>query len=177
LAVALCIVAGVALAAFALVLVLARRLRAVTERVNMFLPASAGALPLPGTPVPEFDAVSVDGEHVDRSSFAGVDRVFAALSTGCGACDEQLRALAESGPGLVPRPVALVIGPPAERSAVVAQLNGDAVVIEEPVHGPVAAAFELSDFPTMLLIRDGYIQRAEHRLADVLVPADMSPRG
>lgn len=175
--VALGIVAIVALAAFALVLVLARRLRAVTERVNLFLPVSVGTLPLPGTPVPEFDAVSVAGEHVDRGSFAGVERVLAVLSTGCGACDEQLRALAESGGDLVPRPVVLVAGKPAERSSMVTQLRGNAVVIEEPHNGPVATAFELSEFPALLLIRDGYIQRAEHRLADVLVPADMSPQG
>jgi hypothetical protein len=180
LTVALCIVAGVALAAFALVLVLARRLRAVTERVNLFLPVSAGTLPLPGTPVPEFDAVSVDGEPVDRGSFAGTERVFAVLSTGCGACEEQLRALAESGPGLVPRPVVLVAGAPADRTPMVAQLHRDAVVIEEPRNGPVAAAFELSEFPAMMLIRDGYIQQAEHRLAEVLAHlghTDASPRG
>lgn len=175
LSVALTIVAVVALAAFALVLVLARRLREVTERVNMFLPVSAGTLPLPGTPVPEFDAVSTAGERVTRSAFVGVERIFAVLSTGCSACDEQIQELLKYGADLASRPIVLVAGPPRDRAAVVARLAGGALVIEEPDRGPVAEAFEISEFPAVLLIRDGYIQQAEHRLAAVvgsLVPAD-----
>jgi hypothetical protein len=178
LSVALVIVAVVALAAFGLVLVLARRLRGVTERVNMFLPLPTGTLPLRGTPVPEFDAVSVAGERVTRGAFAGVERIFAVLSTGCGSCYEQIEAFLEYGPDLVPRPIVLVVGPPQDRATMVARLGGDTVVIEEPDRGLVAEAFEISEFPAVLLIRDGYIQQAEHGLAAVmgsLVPAD-SPR-
>lgn len=149
-------------------LVLARRLRDVTERVNVLLPAGTRTLPLPGTPVPEFDAVSTAGERVTRDAFSGVDRIFAVLSTGCGGCHEQIPALVQYGPHLVPRPIVLVVGPQQDRAPIVAKLDGSGVVLEEPDRGPVAGAFEISEFPAMLLIRDGYIQQAEHGLVAVV---------
>jgi len=179
--VALVVVAVVALAAFGLVLVLARRLRAVTERVNLFLPVSAGTLPLPGTPVPEFDAVSVDGERVTANTFAGAERVLAVLSTTCGSCGEQVPALRELGASGAPRPVVVVTGPPEDCAPLVARLDGYAVVIEERDEGTVAEAFEIGEFPAVLLIRDGVIQRAEHGLGTMLpaltaVPAESPTR-
>jgi hypothetical protein len=104
------LVAVIAMSAFGLVLVLARRLRAVTERVNMFLPASPGTLPHPGTPVPEFEAVSADGEHLSRSAFVGVDRIFAVLSTECGPCEQQVSAFEKMGlaAGLAAAPTCLL---------------------------------------------------------------------
>jgi hypothetical protein len=166
-------VAVVALAAFGLVLVLARRLRAVTERVDMFLPVSEGTLPLPGTPVPEFDAVSADGERVTQNAFAGVERVLAVLSTGCGSCGEQIPALRELGASGAPRPVVVVTGVPEDCAPLVARLDGHAVIIEEPDRGPVAEAFEISEFPAVLLIRDGVIQQAGHGLEAML--ASLTP--
>lgn len=166
--VALAIVAVIALGTFGLVLVLARRLRAVTERVNMFLPASPGTLPRPGTPVPEFGAVSAEGEHLSQSAFAGVDRIFAVLSTECGPCDQQVSALEKVGASLEPRAIVAVVGAAENRAAMVTQLHGHAVVFEEPELGPVAQAFEISEFPAVLLVSDGVIQMAGHALSEVL---------
>jgi hypothetical protein len=160
----------VALAVFGLVLVLARRLRALTERVNVFFPVVEGTLPLPGTPVPEFDAVATDGAQVTHSAFAGVERIFAALSTGCGSCLEQVSAFRELGASLTPQPIVAVVGPARDRAPMVTQLDGRAIIIEEPEHGPVVEAFEVSEFPAVLLVRDGVIQLAEHGLASVLSP-------
>jgi hypothetical protein len=166
--VALVVVAVIALAAFGLVLVLARRLRAVTERVDMFLPVSEDTLPLPGTPVPEFFAVSADGEQVSRDAFAGAERVLAVLSIGCGSCGEQIPALRELGASGALQPVVVVTGAPEDRAPLVARLDGRAVVIEEPDRGPVAEAFEISEFPAVLLIRDGVIQQAGHGVEAML---------
>lgn len=167
--VALAIVAVVALGTFGLVLILARRLRAVTERVNYFLPASPGTLPHPGTPFPDFEAVSADGERLSQAAFAGVDRIFAVLSTECAACEQQVSALKESGAGLEPRAIVVVVGPAADsRADMVTRLAGNTVVIEEPEHGPIAEALEISEFPAVLLVRDGVIQLAGHALAEVL---------
>jgi hypothetical protein len=178
--VALALVALVAVAAFGLVLVLARRLRAVTERVDLFLPVSPAGLPLPGTPVPEFEAVSTGGERVTQGAFGEVERVFAMLSTGCESCLEQIPAFREFGASLTPRPIVVVTGASGHRAPLVAQLRDCAVVIEEPEHGPMAAAFEISDFPTVLLIRDGVIRQAEHGLGALLpslASADSPARG
>jgi hypothetical protein len=167
----------VALSAFGLVLILARRLRAVTERVNMFLPVSEGTLPLPGTPVPVFEATATDGEQVNAASFAGTDRIFAVLSTGCGSCDEQLVAFRELGAGMVPRPIVTIAGAPEARARLVAALGDDTVLIEELEGGPVAGAFEIGEYPAVLLIRNGVIQHAGHDLAEALakLPAAAGP--
>ena len=139
----------------------------MTERVNMFLPASPGSLPHPGTPVPEFDAVSVDGERLSQDAFAGVDRIFAVLSTGCGDCDKQIAAFRELGVSFDPPPIVAIVGAPQERAAMVAQLDGHAVLIEERDTEPVVEAFEISEFPAVLLVRNGYIQQAGHELPSI----------
>lgn len=171
--------AVVVLGTFGLMLILARRLRDVTERVNILLPVGTSTLPLPGTPVPEFEAVSTAGERVTHDAFSEADRIFAVLSTGCGGCREQIPALLRYGPDLVPGPIVLVAGPQQDRAPIVAELDGAGVVIEEPDRGPVAEAFEISEFPAILLIRDGYIQQAEHGMAALvgsLVSADPARR-
>jgi hypothetical protein len=168
LTVALIVVALIAMSAFGLLLVLARRLRSVTERVNLFLPMSPGSLPHPGTPVGEFAAMSTDGQQITHQDFLGVDRVFAMLSTGCGDCQKEATAFQELDPAIEPRPIVGVTGPAAERVPLVEALAGHVVVLEESDLGPIAGAFELNEFPSVLLIRNGIIQLAEHRLAPVL---------
>ena len=160
------LVALVALGAFGLVLVLARRLRAVTERVNMFLPASDGGLPHPGTPVPEFSAVAVDGTPVGTADLAGPDRIVAMLTTDCSSCHDQVPALRESKQATLP--IVMVIGPPDQRASMVDSLAGHAVIIEEADGGPVAKAFEIEEFPAVLAVREGVIREAGHGLTGVL---------
>jgi hypothetical protein len=171
LSIALVIVALVALAAFGLVLVLARRLRELAERVNLFLPPADRTLPHPGTPISEFSARSVENETVGDADFAGVERIFAALSTGCGSCLEQISAFRDRGADLVPRPVVTIIGPAELRAPMVELLAGHAVVLEETDNGPVADAFGIHEFPAVLLVRDRVIQLADHGLAGVLAAA------
>lgn len=166
--IALVIVALIALSAFGLVLVLARRLRSVAERVNLFLPASVGTLPHPGTPVAEFQAMSSTGQPVTRNDVVGVERIVAVLSTGCGDCTAEIAAFREHSSRLDPPPIVGITGVPAERAPMVAQLAGHAVVLEEEDLGPFQSAFEISEFPAVLLVRDGVIQMAEHRLAPIL---------
>lgn len=168
------IVALIALSAFGLVLVLARRLRSVTERVNLFLPAGMGSLPLPGTPVAEFTATSTDGQVISHADFGDEDRIFAMLSTGCGDCTAELAAFAELDGSLAPLPIVAVMGPPEDRAPMVAALADHVVVLEEGITGSVSAAFEISEYPAVLLVRDGYIQVAEHRLAPVLAALSLS---
>ncbi|MGI8666566.1 MAG: hypothetical protein ACR2N4_11125 [Jatrophihabitans sp.] len=158
----------VALASFGLVLVLARRLRSVTERVNAFLPVMLGTLPRPGTVVGEFSAVALTGEVITRDDFLVEERVFAVLSTGCGDCQAEVAAFAKVGARLTWPAVVGVIGRPEARRPMVAALAEHVVVLEESTFGPLTEAFQVSEFPVVLLVRDGRIQAAEHALAPVL---------
>ncbi len=161
------LVALVALAAFGLVLVLARRLRDVTERVNKFLPVSAGGLPDPGTPIPEFATEATDGTAVTKADLAGPNRrVFALLTTDCSSCHDQVPALRDLD--AVERPIVLVIGPAEERAGMVGSLADRAVVIEEPDDGPIAELFEIHEFPAVLAVSDGVVRMAGHGLSEVL---------
>ncbi len=165
------IVALIALSAFGLVLVLARRLRSLTERVNMFLPTSIGMLPAPGTPVAEFSATSTDGQEISQQDFLNGERIFALLTTGCGDCLTTVAEFRKLSGQLTPPPVVSVIGPEEDRASIVESLAGHVIVLEEAAFGPVAVAFDINEFPAILLIRDGYIQFAEHGLAPVLAEA------
>jgi len=162
------LVALVALAAFGLVLVLARRLRDVTERVNKFLPVSDGGLPDPGTPVPEFAAATADGTAVSHADLAGPTRLFAMLTTDCSSCHDQVPALRDLAPDHGIRPIVLVIGPAEQRTEMAESLAGHAVIIEEAEGGPIAEAFEIHEFPAVLAVSDGVIRMAGHGLNGVL---------
>jgi hypothetical protein len=167
---ALIIVALIAAGTFALVLVLARRLRAVVDRVNLFLPVSEGHLPDPGTPLPDFNATAVDGTPVSRSDIDGTDRIVAFLTTECSSCYDQVPALATLD-RTWPAPVVVIIGTAQRRAEMVAALAEHAVVIEEEDDGPMATAFDIHEFPAVLLTGTGVIQKATHGLAKVLEAA------
>ena len=78
------------------------------------------------------------------------------------------RCFVEVGADLQAKPIVVIVGPPSERHSMVAELAGVAVVLEEPEFGPIAEALEISEFPAVMLIRDGYVQAAEHALRPVL---------
>jgi AhpC/TSA family len=167
--------AFVAAAAFGLVLVLARRLRTLTERVDLFLPMSAGSLPDPGTPVPEFATVGADGTTVTHADLAGDDRLLAFLSTDCASCKDQVPALAALDPDRWRRPVVVVVGEADQRRRdMVAALDGHALVVTEDGEGTVRQAFEIQEYPAVLLIRESHVSTAAHGLAKVLETAEQS---
>jgi hypothetical protein len=164
----LVVVALVALAAFGLLLVLARRVRGLEERVNLFLPASTSKLPQPGTPLAGFETADTAGRPISERDFAVGERILALLTTGCGECDTAAAAIREHSARLDPAPVVGVIGRPEERAIIVDRLAGHARVLEEAAFGPVSSALEINEFPAVLLIRDGHIQFADHALEPVL---------
>jgi hypothetical protein len=161
----------VAAGAFTLVLVLARRLRDVIERVNLFLPISEGHLPDPGTPVPEFAAVAVDGRLVGPDDLAAQDRILAFLTTSCASCRDQVPALRDLDANAWPRPIVVVIGEADDRAELVSGLAEHAIVVEEDDDGPIVTAFDIHEFPAVLLVGQGVIHTGAHGLAKVLQPA------
>jgi hypothetical protein len=161
----------VAVTAFGLVLVLARRLRTVTERVEMYLPVSEGRLPDPGTPVPEFEVTALDGSLVSQRDLAGADRILAFLTTDCPSCRDQVPALNNLDSDAWLQPIVVVIGPPAERSDMVRVLVPGAIVVEQNNDDRLVQAFDIHEFPAILLVRFGVIQTAAHGVASLLQQA------
>jgi hypothetical protein len=154
------------------VLVVARRMRDVVERIDLFLPRSdLFGLPQPGTPVPEFSAVAVDGTPISHLDLAGTERFMALLTTDCASCHDQVAALRDLGSTQEASPLVVVIGTPGERAPMVTALAEHAVVIEEAERGPIAEALEVHDFPAVLLVRQGHVQAAGHGVASVLASA------
>jgi hypothetical protein len=146
----------IALSCFGLIMVLARRLRAVTERINLFLPVSGVGLPSPGTPVPPFTAIAVDGEQVSADNLAG-ERFFALLTTDCSSCHDQIPALRILAERSGSKPIVTIIGPPGDRARMIAEFDGTATLIEESADGPIVSAFDIHEFPTVLRMHDGSI--------------------
>jgi len=171
--VVLALVGLVAVAAFGLVLILARRLRTLTEHVHRYLPISEHGLPDPGTPLPAFDAGTTTGQRVTEGHFGGDDRVLAFLTTDCGSCHDQIPAIRELPAAGWPEPVAVVIGPKADRATMIAKLGPGAVVLEEDDDGPIAQAFEMREFPAILVAGGGVVRTSAHGVAGVL--AAMKP--
>jgi len=165
---ALVVVALIAASAFGLVMVLARRLRSVEERVNLFLPRADLSLPSPGTPVPAFTATAVDGTRVSEADFTGPDRIIALLTTGCTSCHDQVPALVAADQAVWGRPVVVVIGSPDARSEMVSALAEHVTVLEEEDAGPLATAFDIHEFPTVMAVSNGVINVAEHGMATML---------
>jgi peroxiredoxin len=161
----------VAGAAFGLVMVVARRLRALTEHVHRYLPVSEHGLPDPGTPLPRFAATTASGRRVTESHFAGEDRVLAFLTTDCGSCHDQIPAVRDLASSGWPEPVAVVIGPKPDRAEMVAKLGPEAIVLEEDERGPIAEAFEVHEFPAILVAGSGVVRTSAHGVARVLAAA------
>jgi hypothetical protein len=168
LSILLVVVALVALSAFGLLLILARRLRNLEERVNLIVTYDPGTLPDPGTPLPPFEAITTDGRPVSDRDFAVGERIFALLSTGCGDCITAAAEFRQHAGTLSAPPVVGVIGPPEDRAPIMALLEDHVQVLAETTLDPVAEALQIRDYPSVLLVRDGVIEFAEHALAPVL---------
>ena len=169
---ALILVALIAATALGLVLILARRLRTMAEKVNRVVPDFDMGLPSRGTPVPEFQARTASGVEVTHADLNGDDRVIAFLTTDCASCQDQLPALRDSYPDAWRTPLVVVIGDPADRSRMAQSLGERAVIVEEDGRGPIASAFEIHEFPAILLVHDGYVQASGHGLAGVVSAAE-----
>ncbi|MGI8666035.1 MAG: hypothetical protein ACR2N4_08390 [Jatrophihabitans sp.] len=140
----------------------------MTERVNAFLPLSGGSLPMAGTPMPDFSTTASSGQLMSQQDLAVGERVFAMLSTDCPACLDQLATFQQASSALPAKPIVVVVGQADDRSTMVSELTAHVVVLEEDAFGPIATALEISEFPAVMLVRDGYVQFADHALDPVL---------
>ncbi|GIH05574.1 hypothetical protein Rhe02_36410 [Rhizocola hellebori] len=157
----------VAVFSLTLTLALARRVRVLVTQVNRFLPVSEGdGLPDPGTPLPEFTVKSSDGTVISRQSFAGPQRLFIFLTTGCSSCTDQIPVIQQLR--LPEQPVVVVIGDEQQRFAMAAQLADAAQVVQEEDEGPLATALELREFPAVLVLGEAVVTAATHSVKSAL---------
>jgi hypothetical protein len=61
-----------------------------------------------------------------------------------------------------------VIGPAEDAAPILALLEDHVRVLAETALDPVAEALQIRDYPSVLLVRDGVIEFAEHAVAPVL---------
>jgi hypothetical protein len=157
---ALALTAAVAVAALLLSLALARRIRGLADVVGD--PSADFELPQPGEPVPDVRMTTTSGTAIDMSARGEV--LLAFLSTDCGSCRSLASSLtAERDPDRI----AIVIGPPGERSAMVAELEPVMPVVEQADHTGLAASFGVRAFPSLLLVDGGTVKASGYQLQDV----------
>ncbi|WP_433371901.1 TlpA family protein disulfide reductase [Streptosporangium sp. CA-115845] len=138
-----------------------RRLREHTEQFAALQNGDpAQSLLREGTPLPAFDAESVDGETVN--SQAAPPEVLALLSTECVVCLEEmprfLRFLGDRG---VDRSAAVVVimgGDTPKAEKLVEGLRPVAQVVRQPWGGPIEKAFQARLFPNFYLASDGVVR-------------------
>ncbi len=162
------LVGGVAGLAFALVLVLARRLRDLTDRVARLDIPFFPDLPDPG-PVPPVEATTTAGQRITAETFAGADRVVAFLSGSCDSCHEILPHLrAELATGSAGAgPLVIAVGRPELTRSIVETLAPVADVVEEIDMSGLTLRFGVRGFPSFLLIGDGEIKAAAHSIGEL----------
>jgi peroxiredoxin len=134
-----------------LVLLVARRVRQLGDS-----PAGPGRLPwlAPGTRVPDFEALTVDGSRVSLDGLRGQRSLIGLFSTSCEPCREQAPVFARrvaggTGPE---QAFAVVVGPVEEAGEFLALLDGKLPVARETGHGPVVTAFSARAFPAIYLL-------------------------
>lgn len=156
---------AVAVAALGLALVTMRRLRLLQEQIGPLGPVDD--LPEPGTPVPEFLVEASDGSPVSNADLAGSDTLVLFVDGGCPTCFDAVTAVrALPGDG-APRPIAVVIGEPAEVAGLVSELEPMARVVLEPAHNGLPARFGVRGFPAALVVGDGVVRMASHWLDQI----------
>jgi hypothetical protein len=170
-----------AVAAICLGLLLARRFRelraallaagVLRERRARPRPPQGRWLPAPDTPVPaDVVAVCTDGSVLSREEFLGPDVVIAFLAASCPPCTAALPGLRTALAGIsTPRPVVVLIGPPADCADYEVLLSPLARVVQDgdAKTGGLAPLFGVRSYPAVLIVGGGVVRKAGMTVADV----------
>jgi thiol-disulfide isomerase/thioredoxin len=160
--VALAAVSALCLVNLALLFAVIRKVRLLGERVDK-VPVMAPAALLPvGSQVPEFTAVTTNGESRSLADLAGSRSVVGFFSPNCQPCQVQVPQFIEFAkalPGGVGHAFAVVVGEGTAAAGLAAELDGAAAVVITPARGPLIAAFSVRGFPAFYLVDpDGRIE-------------------
>lgn len=140
-----------------LILLVARKVRVLDERLSLArraLPAEGGGRPwlAAGTQIPPFWAETVRREPVSLDWLRGRESVIGFFSPGCRPCGEQLPAFARLADDRGRQPLAVIVGPAAGADEYLAVLDGAVPVVREEQGGPVTTAFAARAFPGVFLL-------------------------
>lgn len=154
-----------------------RRLREHTATLERLLQTGVAlppGLPKVGATVGEFTARTLDGEDISRSSLSG-ETLVAFFSPGCGPCEEKLPGFLEHARGRIggPRLILAVVAGGDDGGEMAAALREVArVIVEAGYEGPVAKAFQVTEFPAFCLVdSEGTIVAAEGDVTRLALPA------
>jgi thiol-disulfide isomerase/thioredoxin len=134
-----------------------RRLRDHAGHLERLLAAGqGGATPLlvPGTTVPAFDGVTVDGEAISFESF-GDKALVGFFSPGCAPCESLVDEFAEHAMRFGGRDHVLAVltaAPNQDTSKYLGQFAGIAHVVVEGPDGAVGTAFRTNSYPSVYLL-------------------------
>jgi hypothetical protein len=121
-----------------------------------------------GSAIGDFAVTAVDGTPV-AADLLVPPTIVGFFSPGCGPCHERLPEFAgrvRRAP--VGRALAVVVGEAADSAEMVATLGEVALVVNEPVGGPVAKAFGVRGFPAFGLVgEDGRIEASGNDLGSI----------
>ncbi len=169
---ALGLTAAVAVAALVLALGLSARLRELSEQLSRVgTHAHDSMMPIPGTPVPTFQATTSAGTSVSSEDLQVDDGLVLFLSTDCESCQEVMTEISRPGftlPATSRRPLVVLIGPAGDRAAELPRIEPVAQVVEDDDHTGLAARFGVQVFPAVLLVRDGVITQGANDLNEIM---------
>ncbi|MER7004832.1 hypothetical protein ABT297_17560 [Dactylosporangium sp. NPDC000555] len=147
-----------------------RRLR--EYEVQRTVGGASTSLAPPGTPVGQFAATTVDGGEVTRDALADAGGALVGFFTPhCEPCEQQLPEFVAYAGALSTPVLAVVVGASGDVADLVRALEPVArVVVEEPL-GPLAAAFQVRSFPSVITVDgNGRMTAGGHALAAVRQP-------
>jgi peroxiredoxin len=172
LSVAVVVLAVLCLLDLVLTLGVVRRLRDHNTRLQALqgVAPDGFALPRPGDGVSPFSAVALSGETVTNDDLAEPTLV-AFFTPDCPSCEEKLPGFLDytrdfaSGKARVLGVVASESGGSHYRTA----LSEVATVVSERERGALQKAFNVTAFPSFLVVVDGMVAQATHDVADLPV--------
>ncbi|MGP3934220.1 TlpA family protein disulfide reductase [Nonomuraea sp. KM88] len=146
-----------------LVLGVTRRLREHGSRLDdLFTPPPFA---LPGTELPDFTAVSLDGSVISRGFFTGAETAGGAsapyclvgvFSTDCSVCRVYLPGFVERAKA-AGQTLAIIAADDGDAAIYADDLAQAATIVVEPHEGPVGKAFQVTSYPTFFLVDAGAV--------------------
>jgi peroxiredoxin len=155
--VGLVLVGMMAVGELLLILLLARKVRRLEDRLTGFHPglrADGGDRPWleAGAQIPAFEAATTSGEPVSLDRLLGRESMVGFFSPGCRPCREQLPAFARLAADGGRAALAVIVGPASKADEFLAVLDGTVPVLREEQGGPVTTAFAARAFPGLFLL-------------------------